>query len=282
VTAFATIGETGWYAQTAGTTEGSYSRESFLEDDTNTFLSSIDDQLAYIGGFVSINNILSVSYNPSPWEFAYLGGTTITDRANEGSPYTFAANIAAAYGSLAPDTDSATPNGLPGEEVARLGYFAGNYSTPDGAARSAPPDPTATLVGLAAAWRSPSDVVIPCAAGSEGTGGGGGQGTHLSFLIENPHFAHAEQRNGRDRDPNACYNGRRCGAAGSISGCRGPWDFAFGRGCSWCHRRGAHRRRRGRGGRRRWNGPAVAGEPGPAGRSTVRRRRRSARTKDPG
>ncbi|MGO9919697.1 MAG: hypothetical protein ACLQIB_34015 [Isosphaeraceae bacterium] len=143
-------------------------------DDTNTFLGSIDDQLAYIGSFVSVTDILFVSDNPSPWEFAYLGGTTITDRATEGSPYTFDSYIANSYGSSAPDTDSATPNGLPGEEVARLAYFAENYSNPDGASRSAAPDPTATLVGLAAAWRNPTDITIPTLAGSEASGGEGG------------------------------------------------------------------------------------------------------------
>ncbi len=144
------------------------------ENDTDTILSSIDEQLASGLDPVAAINILFVDYNPSPWEFAYLGGTTITDRATEGSPYTFDSYIVNSYGSSAPDTDSATPNGLPGEEVARLGYFAENYATPDGASRSAAPDPTATLVGLAAGWRNPADITIPTLAGSEASGGEGG------------------------------------------------------------------------------------------------------------
>ncbi len=147
--------------------------EDFIENDDNTFLASIDGQLASVGGFVSAG-FLTESYNPSPWEFAYLGGTTIADGATEGSPYTFQAYIGNSYGTSTPDTDSATPNGLPGKEVARFAYFGENYSVPDGVSRSAAPDPSATLVGLAASSRNPTDITIPVLAGSEGSSGEGG------------------------------------------------------------------------------------------------------------
>ena len=72
-----------------------------------------------------------------------------------------------------PSTDDTTAQGLPGAEAFALGNMAENYGAADGVSpfRGAP-NPTATLITLAAAGRNPTDITIPT-IGSEGSGGGG-------------------------------------------------------------------------------------------------------------
>jgi len=69
---------------------------------------------------------------------------------------------------VAPDTDSASANGLPSQEADKLTDFVQNTGTSDGVSRGAAPSPTATLVALAAAGRNPADITLPT-QGSEGT-----------------------------------------------------------------------------------------------------------------
>jgi hypothetical protein len=72
-----------------------------------------------------------------------------------------------------PNTNTATPNGLPDQEATALGNMAQNQGAPDGVSRSAPPSPTATLTALAAAGRNPTDLTLPT-VGSEAVDPPGG------------------------------------------------------------------------------------------------------------
>ena len=76
-------------------------------------------------------------------------------------------------GEAAPDTDTATINGNPNQEGLKLFYFDQNIGSTDGVAQYGAPDPTATLVALAVG-RNPTDITIPTLAGSEASGGEGG------------------------------------------------------------------------------------------------------------
>ena len=83
---------------------------------------------------------------------------------------------------ISPDTGGMTPNGLPIQAADRIDDSQGGLDN-DGVSRAAPPDPTATLIALAAPGRNPADITIPVLAGGEASGGGGSHEAPLGSLV---------------------------------------------------------------------------------------------------
>jgi len=104
-------------------------------------------------------------YEPPLSVIAYRGGEPVGPGTAD-SGFDPPGNLSNA--TVAPDTDSASANGLPSQEADKLTDFVQNTGTSDGVSRGAAPSPTATLVALAAAGRNPADITLPT-QGSEGT-----------------------------------------------------------------------------------------------------------------
>ena len=116
----------------------------------------------------------NAKYEPPLSVDPYQGGEVVYDSPADNG-FDPPGNLSNA--TAAPDTDSASADGLPTQEVNKLTNFVQNTGTSDGVSRGAAPSPTETLVALAAAGRNPTDITIPTQssrAASNGSGGGEG------------------------------------------------------------------------------------------------------------
>jgi hypothetical protein len=113
------------------------------------------------------------TYEPPLSVIVYRGGET-DGAGTADSGFDAPGNLSDAI--AAPDTDSASANGLPTQEVNKLTNVVQNTGTSDGVSRGAAPSPTDTLVALAAAVRDAADITLPT-QGSEGTGSESGSGS---------------------------------------------------------------------------------------------------------
>ncbi len=143
--------------------------ESFGDPATYVETDTSEERGAYtfdLMSFTSICQSYTFVYNPPENVIVYRGGLSISDGGTDGaldSPGSLSDGL------VAPDTDSATANGLPIQEADKLTDFVQNPGSSDGVSREAAPSPTANLIGLAAAGRNPADITIPT-QGTESSG----------------------------------------------------------------------------------------------------------------
>jgi hypothetical protein len=119
---------------------------------------------------VSLNDgRIDAAWEPPLTVIVYRGGM-ILDSGSSGSGFNATGN--AGNGTLAADTDAASPGGMPWQEESKLTNFVSNFEDIDGVSHDAPMLPTPVLTALAASGRNPADIMISIMTGGEGSGGG--------------------------------------------------------------------------------------------------------------
>ncbi len=91
---------------------------------------------------------IEMDYVVPPTVIVYRGGMELTG-GSSGTGFTATGNLG--IGTVAADTDSATPEGLPWQVEAKLANFVSNFELGDGVSDDGPLPPTPTLTALAAA-----------------------------------------------------------------------------------------------------------------------------------
>ncbi len=107
---------------------------------------------------------IEMNYLVPPTVIVYRGGMELTG-GSSGTGFNATGNLG--IGTVAADTDSATPEGLPWQINAKLANFVSNFELGDGVADDGPPPPTPTLTALAAPGRNPAATLISIPTGSE-------------------------------------------------------------------------------------------------------------------